>query len=393
MRDKKIDVVHVTSFSGSLDFLHGQIGYLQEKGFNVHAVSSPAKYLDHVGARENIPVYGIEFQRTISPITDIYSLIKMVRLLRELKPAIVHAHTPKAGLLGVLAARLARVPVVIYGMRGLPFETAEGLKRLILFSSETISCRLAHRVIAVSFKLRQRAIAMKFCHPAKIRVMAQGSGNGVDARGRFNPEKLPVGIRNAIRESYQIPAQAMVLGFVGRLVKDKGIVELAQAWDTLRSQFPHLYLLLVGPIELQDPVPVAILEKLKNDPRVKFTGKMKNIADFYATMDILTLPTYREGFPNTPLEAAAMELPVVATTIDGCVEAVVENETGLLVSPRDSQALTEAIEKLILNPELRKTMGEAGRQRVLTRFKPEKIWQEIYQNYLELLELKRALPQ
>ena len=251
--------------------------------------------------------------------------------------------------------------------------------------TEILACRAADRVITVSLATKEKAVTEGLCPAEKIEVLGNGSSNGVDAEGRFNPDKFPLEIRFDIRRRYQIPPGAIVLGFVGRLVRDKGIVELTEAWQNLRNQHPDLYLFLVGPIEPQDPIPVDTLERLKNDSRVKFTGSVDDSAPFYAAMDILTLPTYREGFPNTPLEAAAMELPVIITNVDGCVEAVVDNSTGLLVPSKNSQALSEAIEKLLTNPDMRKMMGKAGRQRVLNKFRPEIIWQGLYAQYQELL--------
>lgn len=382
-------LIHVTTVPETFTFFRGQIAYMKKRGIQIHGVSSPGALLEEVGTRESIPVHGIAMPRRITLIRDIKALYKLYRLFCFLKPDIVHAHTPKGGLLGVVAARLARVPVVIYGMRGLPFVTASGQKRKLLKLTEMVACRLADRTVAVSNAIRNTAISMQLCCEDKILVLAHGSGNGVDAEGRFNPHRLPPGIRENIRSNYQIPADALVLGYVGRIVRDKGIIELEAAWQTIRHKFSSIHLLLIGKIENQDPVPRQILERLKSDPLVRFVGPVAETAPFYAAMDILVLPTYREGFPNTPLEAAAMELPVVATDVDGCPETLSPGITGLLVPPRDSLALTEAISELVVNRKLRVRMGQAGRERVLRYFKPDIIWEALYQNYQELIELHR----
>lgn len=381
-------LVHITTVPETLTLLRGQIAYMKERGFQVHAISSPGDLLQEAAVREGIPVYAVNLPRRITPLADLAALHKLYKLFRQIRPDIVHASTPKGGLLGVLAARWARVPVVVYGLRGLPYVTARGLKRQLLCGSETLACRLAHRVLANSFANRQSAIAMGFCHRDKIFVLASGSSNGVDAKQRFNPQRISPASREETRKHYQIPPEALVLGFVGRIVRDKGIAELEEAWQSLRRKFTSLYLLLVGPEEPQDPVPAAVISRLKADHRVIFCGRVMNPLPFYAAMDLLVLPTYREGFPNTPLEAAAMELPVVSTRIDGCTEAVADGVTGLLVPPRDSQALAAAIERLVLDPELRHRMGQAGQQRVLQDFRPEAIWLALYENYLELLNAK-----
>ena len=381
-------LVHVTTVPETFGFFRGQISFMKERKFEVHAVSSPGAMLAETAIRENIPVHPIEMSRRITPLADLLALTKLRRLFLTLKPAIVHAHTPKGGVLGTLAARMAGVPIVIYGMRGLPFVTAKGVKRLLLSLSETISCLMADRIFAVSFSIRQTVVRAGICPGNKIHVLAKGSSNGVDSAGRFNPEKLPAGIREEIRQRYRIPLNSLVIGYVGRIVKDKGIVELEEAWQSLRYDFPDVYLLMVGVVEPQDPVPPAVMARLEEDPRVRLTGGVKEMAPLYAAMDILVLPTHREGFPNTPLEAAAMQLPVVATKADGCAEAVVDAVTGFLVEPVNSQELAGAIRVLLRNPQLRKEMGDAGRLRAERDFNPEKIWHELYENYLELLKIK-----
>jgi glycosyltransferase involved in cell wall biosynthesis len=381
-------LIHVTTVPETFWFFRGQIKFMKGRGFEVQAVSSPSRLLDETSSREDIRIHAVEMAREITPMADLNSILKLYSLFRKIKPSIVHAHTPKGGLLGVIAARLARVPIVIYGMRGLPFVTQTGWKRKILILTEKIACRLADKVITVSLATKEKAVREGFCRSAKILVPGNGSSNGVDADGRFNPEKLSGEIRSHIRERYLIPHDALIVGFVGRLVRDKGIIELAEAWKKIKHRYTNLYLLLVGPIERQDPIPGSTLKELEKDARVKFTGLVDDTVPFYAAMDILTLPTYREGFPNTPLEAAAMKLPVVITDVDGCPEAVENGVTGLLVPPKNSQALAEAIEHLILNPEKRHVMGQAGRERVLKKFKPEIIWQELYDIYLQLLHGK-----
>jgi glycosyltransferase involved in cell wall biosynthesis len=377
-------LIHVTTVPETLNFFRGQIGYMKDKGLLVHAVSSPGKSLEETASREAIPVHAVKMSRRITPMADLRALYKLCRLFLVLKPVIVHAHTPKGGLLGTLAARMARVPVVAYTMHGLPFNTATGLKRRTLIGTEAMSCRLADLVFAVSRANRRQVIALGLCSADKIKVLGSGSCNGVDAEGRFNPYKLSPGARAQIRKIYNIPDNCLVLGFVGRIVRDKGIVELEVAWRILRRRFPHVFLLMVGDEEPQDLVPIDVMERLRVDPQVIITGWADPVP-FYAAMDLMVLPTYREGFPVTPLEAAAMELPVVATRVDGCEEAVVHGETGLLVPVRDSTQLAAALETLIKDAPLRNRMGVAGRAMVMRKFRPEIIWESLCQEYNKLI--------
>jgi glycosyltransferase involved in cell wall biosynthesis len=381
-------LLHVTTIPMSLVFLRGQVGFMKARGFRIHALSSPGADLDAFGEEEGVPVYPVSMTRRITPARDVAAIAAMVGVIRRVRPDVVHAHTPKGGLLGMISAAVARVPVRIYHMRGLPLMGATGVRRRILALTERVSCRLAHRVICVSHSVRDEAVAAGLCAPDRIRVLLGGSGNGVDASGRFDPDALDEAAGAHTRERFGIPAGATVIGFVGRLVRDKGIVELAAAWQELRSN-PRLHLLLVGPWEPQDPVPAGVERALREDPRVHLAGMDWNTPPLYAAMDVVALPTYREGFPNVPLEAAAMRLPVVATRVPGCVDAVADGSTGTLVPPRDAAALAAALRRYVDDAGLRLVHGAAARDRALREFGREAIWEALYAEYRELLDDRR----
>lgn len=381
-------LIIVTTVPSTLNFFRGQVGFLKERGFMVHAVSSPGDELQEFGQREGIPVHAVPMLRAVTPLQDIPALFKMVHLFRQLRPTIVHTHTPKGGVLGVLAARLAKVPLVLYTIHGLPFVSARGLKRWLLWLSELASCRGAHQVLAVSQAMRHQALAHGLCPSHKIEVLGPGSINGVDAEGRFNPDRFPDPVRKQLRASLGISAEAVVVGFVGRIVRDKGIEELALAWKELRRQYPHLYLVLVGREEPQDPISHGAREILTSDSRVIWTGPVADPAPYYAIMDLVVLPTHREGFPVVPLEAAAMVLPVITTTVDGCPEAVVDGVTGLLVPPQDVPSLMKALKGLVSDANMRENLGNAGRLRVIYNFNPKIIWNYIVNKYMLMINKK-----
>ena len=384
-------LVHVTTVPMTLRFYSGQVGYMKSRGFEVHAISSPGPMLDEFGRVEEVAVHAVPMHRRVSPIRDAVSLFRLWRLLRRLRPDIVHSHTPKGGLIGMLAAWLARVPVRIYNIHGLPVMTAKGLRRFLLTWSERVSCRLAHQVLCVSRSMREEAIERKLCPAGKVKVLLGGSCNGVDAKGRFNPTGSAAARIEARRE-WGIPEGALVVGFVGRIVRDKGIVELVEAWKRLRREVDSLHLLIVGPFEPQDPVPSEVAQYLTDDDRVHLTGENLDTPRLFAAMDILVLPTYREGFPVVPLEAAAMGLPVVATRVPGCTDAVVDGRTGTLVPVRDPESLAEAISKYAGDARLRRAHGQAARQRVILDFLPEGIWEATYGEYERLLRQQHAWP-
>ena len=355
-----------------------------QAGFEWSAVSSPGDQRDEFAERERTSVHAVRLTRQITPLRDLVALVRLWRHLRQQRPQIVHAHTPKAGLLGMIAARLARVPVRVYQLHGLPLMTANGWRRQLLRWSEWVSCRLAHQVLAVSPSLRDVALDEGLCPATKIQVLRHGTANGVDARGQFDPRRH-IRRRKQLRRQLAIPPEGIVLGFVGRLVPDKGLVELEQAWSRLRESYSDLHLMVVGPEEPENRLPPTTQRRLREDPRVHLFGFREDPAPLYAAMDVVLLPSYREGFPTVPLEAAAMGLPVVATSVPGCVDAVVDQVTGQLVPPRCAVSLASAVQLYLRQPQIGRLHGQAGRARVLRDFQPALIWNALRQEYIRLL--------
>jgi glycosyltransferase involved in cell wall biosynthesis len=371
-------LVHLTTIPDTLCFLRGQARALRGRGIEVHAISSPGAVLSRFAREEQVSVHEVEMARQIAPLRDLVALWRAWRNVRAIRPLIVDAHTPKAGLVGMLAAALARTPVRVYHMHGLRFVTTRGWRRRVLKVAERISCALAHRVLAVSPSLRALAIEEGLCPPSKIKVLLHGSIGGVEATTQFRPRSE--GERNAQRSALGIPERALVVGFVGRLARDKGMVELAGAWRELRSD-PSAHLLLVGEVDAADEPPPAVMRALASDPRVHATGQVADTAPLYAAMDVVALPTYREGLGQIALEAAAMALPVVASRVSGCVDAVQDGVTGTLVPPRDVPALAAGLRRYFADPALRARHGAAARRRALEEFDPDALWAALAAEY------------
>jgi len=324
-------------------------------------------------------------ERAIAPGADAKSLCRLCRVLDELQPDIVHTATPKAGLLGMLAGQWCRAPIKIYHAAGLRWWTLSGVSRGLVVNAQKTAFALADVVLCVSPSVREAIIDRGLARPGQAKVLAHGHDNGIDVEGRFHPDRIDPGMRAQMRRSLGIADDAIVLGFLGRLVRDKGIEELAEAWMTLRDEIPSLAILLVGDFDETDPVSQKTRAVLEGDPRVVFTGWTDDVIPMYAAMDVCVLPSHREGMPTIALEAGALEIPLITTDALGCVDVVEHAVTGLQIPVGDVEALTSAIREYACDPKLRGQHGSAAREFVSSRFHHELVWEALYEEYARLL--------
>jgi glycosyltransferase involved in cell wall biosynthesis len=368
-------------------FLRGQLRYMRDAGLDVTVITAPGPSLLETCHAEGATPIPIPMNREIAPLQDLVALWRLCRVMRRMRPVITNVGTPKAGLLGGLAAWLMRVPCRIYTLRTLRYETTSGVKRQVLLLCERLACACAHQIICVSESVRQQAVSMGIVQGERAMVLGSGSSHGVDTQ-RFAPSVDLLRRAAVLRQRLGFAPEDPVIGFVGRITRDKGIPELLEAFELLRPQFPGLRLLLVGDYEQGDPIPRASRQKIESDPYIVRSGFVTDTEVYYQAMNVLALPSRREGFPNVALEAHAACKPVVATRVTGVVDAVGKDGGGALVTVGDSTALADGLARLLKDSFLAKVMGEAGRARVVREFEQESVWQALLQQYHKLLEEK-----
>jgi glycosyltransferase involved in cell wall biosynthesis len=377
-------LVYMTTAAYSANgFLRGQLTYMRRRGFDVVVISAPGDELLALREREQVTTIAVPMEREISLLKDLVSLVRLYRVFRRLRPAIVNAGTPKAGLLGMIAAWAAGVPVRIYFLLGLRLETTHGLKGFILSLAERCASALANRVICISESLRRLYVTLGFTTKAKSCVLGEGSVNGVDVSAF-----IPTSQARALRARLRIPDDAPIVGFVGRLTRDKGVPELLDAFDQILASFPDARLLLLGDFEDGDPIPDSYAKRLCSHPQVIMTGNVPDPPSYYAIMDVLAFPSYREGHGTVPLEAAAAQVPTVAFKATGSVDSVCDGVTGTLVPLGDVGSLARAVKRYLTDDLLRRKHGQAARGRVLRHFRPEMIWELLYGEYARLLKIR-----
>ena len=325
----------------------------------------------------------LEFTRVLNPLKDLKVLWQLFRIFRRERFDLVQYSTLKAALLGSIASFFARVPIRIYAVWGFYFEGQEGIKKILFRFLDKITCFLSTLISPDAHEMVDFAEKQGLTKRSKCEVILNGSACGVDLE-EFNFEKWKHS-REQMRGRLKIPQDGIVIGVFGRLTGDKGVNEIVAAFRKMAQELDNVFLLVVGRQEEKDKLLPETEEIIKTHPQIRTLGWQKTLLPCYATIDIFCLPSYREGFPQSPLEAQAMEMPVVSTNIMGVRESVVNNQTGFLVEPRSSKALIEPLKKLVSDAELRKQMGQNGRKRIEQMFDSKNVIQAIIEHRLKLL--------
>lgn len=375
-------ILHVVSVFFSIPYFIGdQFQYFWKKGYKMHVISSPSEEIEKYSIEQNFEYQEITILRRISIIKDFNAIIKIYVYIKTNKIDIVTGHSPKGALLSMIAAKLARVPKRVYFRHGLVYETSRGIKRLLLKSIDRITAICSTKVVCVSPSLYKKSIEDNLCSRNKQIILSKGTCNGINVQ-KFNPENIDQLKRNNLKKELNIPDNSLVIGFVGRLVKDKGIIELVEAFQLLSEKRTDLLLLLVGMFEERDALPDRVKNEITKNPRIIYTGYINNsqIEYYYSFMDIFILPSYREGFPTSILEASSMKLPIITTKVTGCKDAIVENATGLFTC-NNSNEIAKSLDLFLKNKDVRQRFGENGRSFVVKNFEQTVIWKEIEKLY------------
>lgn len=379
-------LIRITTVPSSLRILlHGQPKYMEKNGFDVVLASSEGKDNKIITEETGLQVKVLPLTRTISPFTDLKALWITYKFFRKEKPDIVHTHTPKAGLIGMLAAKLAKVPVRMHTVAGLPLMEATGIKRIILDNVERLTSWAAHFVYPNSFAMRDFMDKEKLAQSKKLRVIAEGSSNGI------NTDYFSKKCRTkdwVTRSTLGIEADTIVYCFVGRIVNDKGIKELLLAFNKLMIINNNVKLLMVGGFE-EELYPLDKLSKeiIITNKNIISVGFQRDVRQYLDLSDIFVFPSYREGFPNVVMQAGAMGLPSIVSDINGCNEIIVENKNGIIVPVKDKDTLFNKMQLLYSNSDMRGEMANNSREMVINRYSQSYVWNEILNEYNRLINV------
>lgn len=370
--------------------LKGQLRFMASNGFDVKGVSSEGEELKEVRENEGIVMEAINMSRKITPFQDLKSLWEMWNFLRKEKPQIVHTHTPKAGIIGMLAARLAGVPHRLHTVAGLPLMEATGIKRKILNFVEKLTYSSATRVYPNSKGLYDFILQNNFTQSNKLKIIANGSSNGINT-AFFSPAQVSEIEKVALREKLNIQPDDFVFVFVGRIVSDKGINELIKAFSQLQTAENNeqigIKLLLVGGLESDlDPLNPETLAEINQNRDIISVGFQQDVRPFFAISDALAFPSYREGFPNVVMQAGAMGLPSIVSDINGCNEIIVEGENGLIIPPKNVEKLKEKMLTLAKDKNLYTKLKENSRRMIENRYEQSVVWKALLEEYEGLLQ-------
>ncbi len=374
-------IIRTSTVPSSLNtFCRGLLSELRDdEGYEVIAIASPGEALDEVSRREGVRTIAVAMERRMAPLKDLKSLFRLIKVFRREKPAMVHSITPKAGLLSMLAAWICRVPVRIHTFTGLVFPTATGLTQKILIFTDRLTCACATHIVpegkGVKADLENFRITRK-----PLRVLGHGNIRGIDLA---HYDRTPEVMKNALKIRKD---GAFTFLFIGRLVRDKGIIELVSAFRRLNAEIPATRLILVGRKEQDlDPLPAETLAEIDRNPAIEAPGPTSDVRPWLAASDAFVFPSYREGFPNVVIEAGAMSLPSIVTDINGSREIIIDGKNGVIVPPRDEDSLYSQMKAFATSPDALARMARESRPLIASRFEQSYVRKCLKEYYKEVI--------
>lgn len=376
-------VLHVfTLLTTPKAFFDSQFQYLAEQGLEIHLVTDDEEDVEF-SSNNHIIYHRIPIIRAISPIGDLTTIKKLIQLIRREKYDAVFGHTPKGAMVAMIAAKLSGVRTRVYYRHGLIYTTAHGLKRMILKAVEQLTALCATHIVNVSPSLGKLAVKDCLNSDKKQTVIGLGTCGGIDTIDIFNPTKVSQEKVSALRHALGVPDNAYVVGFCGRLCRDKGIIELIEGFRIFQQAHPDIVscLLLVGPYDARDILPPQVKDEIEENHSIVAPGSVSHhfLPDYYSLMDVFVFPSYREGFGMTVLEASAMRIPVLVSRSHGCVDSIRENITGCYIDIT-SQSIASGLSDMLV-PQLRQRLGNAGRDFVTENFERTRMWPRILDLY------------
>ena len=381
-------LIRITTVPISLEkLLENQLRFMN-RFFEVTAVSSDDHRLQQFGKEQDVDTFHVDLTRKITPIKDLKAVVKLYKFLKKEKPSIVHTHTPKAGIVGMLASKLAGVPIRMHTVAGLPLMQTSGVKRTVLNTVEKLTYYCATNVYPNSKGLKEFIFNKKLISERKLKILGNGSSNGIDTK-HFSPSQVSDLEKRQLRTDLNISKNDFVFVFVGRLVGDKGINELVQAFTKMSKTHTNSKLLLVGPLETDlAPLLPNTLNEIKMNDAIIYTGFQTDVRPYLAISDVLVFPSYREGFPNVVMQAGAMGLPSIVTDINGCNEIIQPDVNGILIPVKNIQAIYKAMEELINDKSYYNKLQNKSRQIIVSRYSQAELWNALLKEYNHLIELK-----
>lgn len=374
-------ILHVVNIAFVIPYYLGdQITYFKEKGDIIYIACSKNDSLSNFSNKWNFVSFELNINRSFSPILDIYSIIRLFIYIKKNKIDTVIGHTPKGAFIAMISSYFANVKTRIYFRHGLMYETSNGFKKILLMYIERLTSFFSTKVICVSKSVLECSISNKLSNPKKLLIINKGTCNGVDSGKLFNKDFINPKLKEEIYNKYDISNDTKIIGYIGRLAKDKGINELILAWNLIKKDKLDIKLMLCGPIDERDPIDQVLLNRIITDNSIILVGEVQNPEFYYSIFSCFVLPSYREGFPTVVLEASSMQLPIITTKSTGCIDSIIENETGIFTEI-SAISISEKIKFYFNNPLIANQHGINGREFIIKNFQQEILWQYLYKIY------------